>query len=183
MKNVLAFALVAASAATLCANDNGSNGLSAWATGHVSVKIVPSLQIKEEKALNFGRIIQGTSGSLNINERNNEAKVIYGDLQHSASTTRGEFSVRATDREDFQVTFENADVESGAEFGKGKVVTLTNGVDTIEFDATLFCDFKTGTPEGKKHDWKVYVGGALTVPADASEGVYTGTYKLIATYL
>lgn len=181
MKNLLALALVATSAAALCADDNGSNGLSAWATGHVSVKIVPTLTIKEDKALNFGRVLQGTSGSININEKDGNV-LTQGNVAVSPGLARGEFTVNAADKDEFQVQFENADVADNG-FGGGKLIVLTNGVDTIEFDATLYCNYSSGTAGPKNEGWKVYVGGNLTIPVVTSVGTYKGTYKLIATYL
>lgn len=181
MRNFITFALVAASAAGLCANENGGNGLSAWATGHVSVKIVPTLTIKEDKALNFGRVLQGVEGSISIYEKDNTL-FASNNMSVSKSFSRGEFTINAPDREDFQVSIEDALVPDSG-FGKGKIVTLTNGTDTLTFDATIYCDYQTGAPAGNKNAWKVYVGGTLEVPAEASVGTYKGTYKLIATYL
>lgn len=179
LRSLTLLALVGSVAAV--AQESGSSGLSAWATGHVFAKIVPSLTIKEDVAMHFGRVLEGSYGKIEINEITNAIASKADTLTSSGGWRRGEFTVNAPDYSDFSVDFDSGGTPIAT--GSTKKLTLSSGSNTLDVDVRLYSKFALGAvPPGSANAWKIYVGGTLTVPEKAPVGLYSGTYKLVATY-
>lgn len=178
-RSLTLLALVGSVAAV--AQDSGSSGLSAWATGHVFAKIVPSLTIKEDVALHFGRVLERSFGNIEINEITNSIVAKSDTLTVSGGWRRGEFTINAPDYSDFYVDFDGGSTPTTT--GAIKKLTLSSGSNTLDVEARIYSKFPLGAvPPGSANAWKVYVGGTLTVPENAPVGLYSGNYKLVATY-
>jgi len=186
MRKLLALALVASGLGAF-ANDGGvipqSEQMKTTVTGHAYAKIVPSLSVVETAPLFFGRILQGTTGTVTINTLSGNRSTT-GSIVVSESYSRGTFKSNAPmawwggDQvpytNDVMVRFVDGDLADP----HYKTLTLVNDADPatpLTLDASCSVDAWIGSSD-------LWVGGTLTVPEGAKPGMYKTTYQLIAFY-
>jgi hypothetical protein len=187
MRKLLALALVA-SGISAFANDGGvipqSDQMKTTVTGHAYAKIVPSLSVVETAPLFFGRILQGTTGTVTVDTLFGNRSTT-GSIVVSESYSRGTFKSNAPmawwggDQvpytNDVMVRFVNPTNATDPHYTTLKLVNAADPSTPLTLDANCNVDAWIGSTD-------LWVGGTLTVPEGAKPGMYSTTYQLIAFY-
>ncbi len=181
MRTLLILALAAGGLAA-----TADDPMSVNVTGHAYAKIVPALQVWEEKMLFFGRILQGTTGTVEIDVLGN-GRHTTGSIVVSPEYSKGIFKSNAPmgywNTDDMQQINNDVKVKfigpNDPNWPFTKTIQLVNPSDPehpLTMDATLEVNAWVGQLE-------FYVGGVLTVPEGAAPGLYSGTYDVTVSYL
>jgi hypothetical protein len=145
------------------------------ARGSVSGTLVSAIEIDKETDLNFGAVIAGTPGSVQLAasaggaRTPNEVTLVAGSATHAAC-----FRVRGTGSATFAVTLSQP---SG---GILKAIGWASGQTTEEMGITLEGD---GAVHALSNGEKlIYVGGTINISATNVPGPYSGIFDVAVAY-
>jgi hypothetical protein len=140
--------------------------INAATTFTASVNIENPIVLTETTALSFGTVIAGEVGNTVITASSTLNTIVASGSGTLTGGTVGLISI-------------NGDASQTVNLTITGPLTLTSGTKTLNITWNIEKTTATLDANGVA---SVKVGGALTVPANASTGFYTGSYTVNATY-
>jgi hypothetical protein len=169
--SILASVIFAACLCTGSANAASSEGT-------VSANVVERLSINNQSPLNFGFITPTGGGNVTITTNNQ--RNVTGDVDVKDAFGRGVFHVRGAPGKTYSIqtpasqTFVSSTANTDSE--------LTNSLTVDNFNIRSMNSANSSGLLNSNGEDTVYLGGTLTVPANAVPGVYSGVVNLTVSY-
>lgn len=153
----------------------------ASANGQVGANVVERLTIVSQDPLNFGHLTPtGSGGVVVVSTGNNRS--VTGGVQVSGGFSRGSFKVQGTPGSAYSIHTPDSQlfVSSAPNSDPNLVNSLT--VDHfVTYSANEGSDSSSGRLSSSGDDM-IYLGGRITVPANAVPGVYSGIVPVTVSY-
>ena len=159
----------------------GAHAQGASATGQVSAQIVQPLQIVSKTALDFGSILPGSGAGQVIVTPDSKRQATGSVTMEAGGYAAASFVIQGTPGRSYVVnTPDNLTFEvSNASAPGGQTALQVSDFRT--FSRAAGKSGHTGALDNRGQD-TLFVGGTLTVPADAAPGRYSGVVPITVEY-